>query len=257
MPEAPRWPRLCAHRGGGLHAPENTLAAMRAGRAHGYRMVEFDVKLSRDGMPFLLHDDRLERTTDGVGRACDHDWHALSRLDAGRWHGARHAGEPIPTLAAVARFLDANGMAADIEIKPCAGRDAATGRAIARAAAELWRDAPVPPLLTSFSEAALRAARHAAPHLPRGLLVEAVPADWRARLGALGCVAIVPQHGHLTADLVEQAHGDGFVVATYACNDPERARMLLEWGVDCVITDALALLAPLAGSLGGGQKSLP
>ena len=92
------YPRYVAHRGAGKLAPENTLAAMREGYAHGYRMVEFDVKLSADGVPFLLHDDTLDRTTDGAGPAGALPWSALATLDAGSWHSATYAGEPLPTL---------------------------------------------------------------------------------------------------------------------------------------------------------------
>ena len=98
------YPRLVAHRGAGKLAPENTLTAMRVGHAHGYRMVEFDVKLSADGVAFLLHDATLERTTSGRGRADALPWRELSRLDAGAWHSAEYAGEPVPTLAAIARW---------------------------------------------------------------------------------------------------------------------------------------------------------
>ena len=84
------YPRWIAHRGAGTLAPENTLAAFRVGASHGYRMFECDVKLSRDGVPFLLHDDTLERTTDlsalplgAAPVAGHHPWQALSELDAG------------------------------------------------------------------------------------------------------------------------------------------------------------------------------
>src|SRR5205085_12030526 len=83
-----RWPypRYAAHRGAGKLAPENTLAAMRVGYAHGYRMVEFDVKLSADGVPSLLHDDTLDRTPSGRGPAGALTWSHLANLDAGSWH---------------------------------------------------------------------------------------------------------------------------------------------------------------------------
>src|SRR5258706_12150430 len=85
----PSWPypRWIAHRGAGKLAPENTLAAFRLGAAHGYRMFECDVKLSADGVAFLLHDATLERTTSGQGTASRLAWSELARLDAGAWHG--------------------------------------------------------------------------------------------------------------------------------------------------------------------------
>ena len=192
------YPRLIAHRGAGKLAPENTLTAMRVGHAHGYRMVEFDVKLAADNVSFLLHDATLERTTSGRGRADALLWRELSRLDAGGWHSAKYAGEPLPTLASIARWARAHGVACNIEIKPTPGRERETGAAVALDAATLWRDADVPPLLSSFSEAALDAARDAVAVLPRALLLEAIPADWPDRLARLECVALVADHEALT-----------------------------------------------------------
>src|SRR5688572_8506871 len=96
------YPRWVAHRGAGKLAPENTLAAFRLGAQHGYRMFECDVKLSADGVPFLLHDATLERTTNGAGVGGDHPWNALAQLDAGSWHSRAYAGEPLPTLDNIA-----------------------------------------------------------------------------------------------------------------------------------------------------------
>ena len=98
------YPRWIAHRGAGKLAPENTLAAFRCGAAHGFRMFECDVKLSADGMPFLMHDATLERTTSGQGTGGDLDWRALSKLDAGNWHSRAFAGEPLPSFENIARF---------------------------------------------------------------------------------------------------------------------------------------------------------
>ena len=245
MPPCPPWPypRLIAHRGGGRLAPENTLAAMRAGRARGYAMVEFDAKLSRDGMPILLHDDTLERTTDGAGPAAGHDFAELAALDAGSWHSPAYAGEPVPTLRALARYTLANGLASNVEIKPCPGRERETGLAVARAAAALWQDAAVPPLLSSFSETALAAAAGAAPALPRALLVDrGLLPDWRERAARHGCVALNIAHEDASPELVAAAHGAGLRIAAWTVNDPARARLLLDWGVDAIFTDALDLI---------------
>ncbi len=136
---------------------------MRVGHAHGYRMVEFDVKLAADNVSFLLHDATLERTTSGRGRADALLWRELSRLDAGGWHSAKYAGEPLPTLASIARWARAHGVHCNVEIKPTPGRERETGAAVALDAATLWRDADTPPLLSSFSEdVARRGARRRA-----------------------------------------------------------------------------------------------
>src|SRR3954469_15613362 len=199
------YPRLVAHRGAGNVAPENTLTAMRVGHAHGYRMVEFDVKLAGDNVSFLLHDATLERTTTGRGRADGLLWRDLSRLDAGGWHSAQYAAEPLPTLAAIARWARAHSVACNIEIKPTPGRERETGAAVALDANLLWRDTEVPPLLSSFSEEALAAARDAAPALPRALLVKAPPHNWLQRLERLGCIALAADHEMVNAALVDAA----------------------------------------------------
>ena len=241
-----RWPYppLCAHRGAGTLAPENTLAAMRVGASHGYAMFEFDVKLTADGKPILLHDATLDRTTSGRGFAGAATLAEIAQLDAGSWHSPAFAGEPVPTLANVAAWLLANDRMANVEIKPVPGREAETGAAVAIACAHLWRDAPVPPLLSSFSEDALAAARDATPWLPRALLLSRLPGDWPARLHRLGCVALDANHTALDAATVARARAERFRVVTYTANDPARVAQLREWGVDAVITDAVDLIRP-------------
>src|SRR3954469_16112704 len=237
------YPRLVAHRGAGNVAPENTLTAMRVGHAHGYRMVEFDVKLAGDNVSFLLHDATLERTTTGRGRADGLLWRDLSRLDAGGWHSAQYAAEPLPTLAAIARWARAHSVACNVEIKPTPGRERETGAAVALDAATLWRDAEVPPLLSSFSEAALDAARDAVPSLPRALLLGTLPSDWQNRVAHHECVALVINHEVLTADVVRKGRSAGFRVLCYTPNDAARIGELAEWNVDGVITDAVDHIA--------------
>jgi len=241
----PAWPypRLAAHRGAGKLAPENTLAAYRFGHARGYRMAEFDVKLSADGVAFLLHDATLERTTNGVGRADALSWRELAQLDAGSWHSPAFAGEALPTLAAVARWARANDFAVNIEIKPAPGRERETGAAVALDAKSLWAGADVRPLLSSFSNAALDAAREAAPELPRAWLIEQMPGDWRSDIVRLGCIALDAKHTLLTQDLVRDVRGAGLRVATWTVNDPARAKELAAWGVDTIITDAIDVIA--------------
>ncbi|HEX7156357.1 MAG TPA: glycerophosphodiester phosphodiesterase family protein, partial [Burkholderiaceae bacterium] len=97
---APAWPypRVLAHRGGGSLAPENTIAAISLGAARGQSAVEFDAMLARDGVPVLIHDPTLDRTTDGRGAVGRLSAAELARLDAGSWHSAHFAGEPVPAL---------------------------------------------------------------------------------------------------------------------------------------------------------------
>lgn len=242
----PPWPYPAhiAHRGGGRLAPENTLAAMRVGAQHRFRMFEFDVKLSRDDVLVLLHDDTLDRTTDGRGPAAAQSFAELARLDAGGWHSPAYVGEPVPGFEAVARHALANGIACNIEIKPSPGQESATGAAVALAARRLWRDALPAPLLSSFSETALAAAQAAAPELPRALLVEQVPPDWRERLARYDCVALNINQRDASRELIEAVHAAGYRIAAWTVNDPARARLLLSWGLDALFTDELIEISP-------------
>jgi len=238
------YPRHIAHRGAGKLAPENTLAAFRHGASFGYRMFEFDVKLSGDGKPVLMHDATLDRTTSGSGRVDAMTLGELAALDAGAWHSPAYAGEPIPTLAAIARYTQANGFMVNIEIKPVPGVEYRTGAAVAFDALSLWRNATVPPLLSSFSEEALEAVRKTAPDLPRALLLDKLPPDWLERLRRLDCVALAANHRELDAAVIGAAHAAGFKVLCYTVNDPARAHDLLSWGLDGLITDAVDQIPP-------------
>ena len=241
MKNLPHWPypRVIAHRGAGKLAPENTLAAFRLGAAHGYQSIEFDVKLSADGKSILMHDAILDRTSDAHGRVDALTLGELAQLDAGSWHSPAYAGEPIATLASIARYTCANHFSVNIEIKPSPGREWRTGAAVAIDAQNLWRTAKVPPLLSSFSEEALSAAREFVPDLPRALLLDTLPGDWLLRLEALGCVALDANYRVLTPEVIEAAHAAGFRVLCYTVNEPVRAQQLFDWGVDSLITDAV------------------
>ncbi|MGH7330215.1 MAG: glycerophosphodiester phosphodiesterase, partial [Polyangiaceae bacterium] len=173
------WPyaRMIAHRGGGSLAPENTLAGFELGARYGFKMAEFDAKLSADDVAFLLHDETVDRTSNGHGAATELSYDAIARLDAGSWFDARFTNERMPTLADLSRTVQRLGMDVNIEIKPSRGHEARTGKHIAREAAMLWRGR-TPPLLSSFSKDALSAAKAEAPELPRGLLLAQIPSDW-------------------------------------------------------------------------------
>ena len=238
------YPLWIAHRGAGKLAPENTLAAFRVGAAHGYRAFECDVKLSADGVPFLLHDAALQRTTSGIGAAGDRSWSELSRLDAGGWHSRGFAGEPLPSLEAIARYCIQNGYALNIEIKPTPGVEAQTGRAVALEAARLWAGQAVPPLLSSFEPEALQAARDAVPQLPRALLADTMYEGWFVQARALDCIAVVTNHALMDAALIDQVHGSGLRALVYTVNDPAEVQRLLGFGIDGMITDEVDRFAP-------------
>ena len=245
VPAAWPYPRWIAHRGAGRLAPENTLASFRLGAEHGFRMFECDAKLSADGVPFLLHDATLERTSNGHGVAGEWPWSALSRLDAGGWHSRRYAGEPLASLEGLIRFCLANRHCLNIEIKPTPGQAQRTGEVVARQAAQLWAGAQLPPpLLTSFSPEALQAARGAEPLLPRGLLLDTLREDWLALALASECAAVVCNHALWDASTVAQAQAAGLRTLSYTVNDEWAAERLIALGTDGIITDRVDRFSP-------------
>lgn len=246
------YPLWIAHRGAGKLAPENTLAAFRLGAHHGYRMFECDVKLSADGVPFLMHDATLQRTTNAQDKlrvdpealGGDHDWATLSQLDAGCWHSRAFAGEPLPSLEAIARYCLANHHLLNIEIKPTPGLERQTGEVVAQHAAQLWSAASTPPLLSSFDVAALEGARDAQAKLPRGLLLDTLWPGWLETAVRLSCVAIIADQVLWDETTMQQAKKAGFRCLSYTVNEVQAAQHLLNLDLDGIITDRVDLFAP-------------
>jgi glycerophosphoryl diester phosphodiesterase len=246
------WPykKVLAHRGGGKLAPENTIAALRCGLAHGFRAVEFDVMLARDGVPVAMHDPYLGRTVAGSGNVFDYDAAELAAMDAGAWFGKEFAGEPVPLFLDFAGFCKANSIWMNIEVKPAPGFEMETGKVVGEATRALFAaeiaagEVAKVPLLSSFSEPALAAAQQAAPDVARGLLLDIIPRNWEPRARLLGAVAIHTSHKHLTAALAREIRLAGFGLFCYTVNNPIRARELLMWGVDGFCTDRIDLIGP-------------
>lgn len=239
------YPRFIAHRCGGALTPENTLAGLGVAARLGFRVVEFDVMLSADGMPLLIHDQTLERTTSGAGSVAELSWEELSRLDAGVKHHRAFSGEVLPTLRQTLDACRSLGLAANIEIKPASGHELATGTTVARqvrAWLNEWPDVPL--LFSSFSEVALAAALEEAPEVPRALVVKFVPPDWRSRLQRLGCLALHCAARYLEPALAAEITAAGFPLVCYTVNLPDDAARLFAAGVSAVFTDRLDLFEP-------------
>ncbi|KKB64274.1 hypothetical protein WM40_07315 [Robbsia andropogonis] len=241
-----RWPypTVAAHRGGGTLAPENTLEAIDTGARLGHQMIEFDARCGADDIVFLLHDDHVERTTNGSGDASTMPWHRLQALDAGSWFDTRFSGARIPTLADVAERCLALGLHANVEIKPGPGLERHTGQAVAREVLRHWKGSPAAPLLSSFSYEALAAAAEVAPQLPRGMLCENWSDPWREQTQALSCVSLHIHHTELTQARIAEIKEAGLFVLAYTVNEPLRAAELLAWGVDTICTDRIDLIGP-------------
>lgn len=245
------YPTVLAHRGGGILAPENTLAGIRCGLARGFHAVEFDVMLSSDGVPILMHDDVLGRTVAGSGAISALTGEQLLQMDAGAWFGSQFAGERIPAFSEVIAFCKQNGIWMNVEIKPAPGFERETGQVAAKMVQDLFqREISAPaavaalPLLSSFSFEALQAAQRQAPEIPRGFLIDRISPDWQSMLEELGAVALHTNQKHLTPELATAVKAAGYGLFCYTVNEAARAREILAWGVDAFCTDRIDIIGP-------------
>lgn len=241
-------PRLIGHRGAAAYAPENTLASLHEARRRGAPWVEFDVKLSRDDVPILMHDASLKRTTGSDRLAAETSWADIQMLDAGSWKGAAFVGEAVPSFAAAIDCLGDLGLGANVEIKPCPGREAQTALAVVEMLQHRWPASLPTPLLSSFKDEALAAARAAAPLFPRAILIDELADDWRQRAEAVDAVGVNTNGGKLTAARAAEIKAAGYLLSVYTINDPAVAVALLALDVDCVITDAPDVIAKAIAS---------
>ncbi|ASJ75636.1 glycerophosphodiester phosphodiesterase family protein [Granulosicoccus antarcticus] len=227
--------RIIAHRGASGNAPENTLAALSLAADEGASCVEIDVSISADHIPFVHHDDTLERCTTGTGLLCDSNAADLDQLDASKGM-ANFIGEPLPRLSAVFDLLEARGMGLNLEIKPRKGLEKETVEAICSLVGKSW-PSHLPLVFSSFSRLSLELARDRLPQTPRGLLVGGIPSNWQSLMSELECRNIHCDGNALTPEQAAELLAANVGIFCYTINDVDRARMLLEMGVHGVITD--------------------
>lgn len=242
MKAALNLPRVIGHRGAAEAAPENTLESFAEAKRQGASWVEFDAKLTADNAVILLHDDTVDRTSNGRGLAAGKTLAEMKALDVGVWLDAKWAGARIPTLAEALAAFDRLGLGYNLEIKPCPGRARETARGIIAELRRLWPQGQPPqgrtPLLSSFAYDSLLEAHALAPELPLGLLLEEDPADWRQQAEGVGAVSVNCWHGKLTEAWARDIKAAGYALLVYTVNDLALARRLFSWGVDAVFTDA-------------------
>jgi glycerophosphoryl diester phosphodiesterase len=241
-------PAVIGHRGSAANAPENTLASIRLAAEQGAKMVEFDAKLTGDGVVILMHDSLLDRTTNARGPVAATPWAEIATLDAGSWFADAWRGVPVPTLVQALALLAVLDLKANIEIKPCLGREVETAKAIVETIGTHWPKDRGGLLVSSFAREGLAAARDSAPELSRGMLIWEKPADWSTAAAALACRSVHCAHQHLTPEWAAEIKRLGYDLAVYTVNDPALAWRLRAWGVDSIITDNPgALRAALQG----------
>ncbi|HKX08857.1 MAG TPA: glycerophosphodiester phosphodiesterase [Stellaceae bacterium] len=239
-------PRVIGHRGACGLAPENTVASFRKAADLGVRWVEFDVHLSSDGVPIVIHDDTVNRTTSGRGKVAALMLAELQTLDAGTWFEPRFQNERVPTLETIVALLGRLGVGAVVEIKPSPGAEEATAEATVRLLMQRWPDHLPPPMVSSFEVPALERAHEVAPGIARALLVERVRGNWQSEVDRLGCSALHADQSRLDQKTIASVTKAGLPLFAYTVNDAARAAALFEWGVAAVFTDRPDLIEPVA-----------
>ncbi|MCS7252244.1 MAG: hypothetical protein NZ572_07455 [Thermoflexus sp.] len=246
----PNRPLNLAHRGANRMAPENTLRAFRLALEQGADGLELDVHLSRDGVPVVLHDADLRRTTNGSGWVWEKTVAELKALDAGGWMDPRFAGERIPTLEEVFETFGKWALY-NIELKAFTPRSAALVRAVVERVRGYGLADQV--LLSSFNPLALRWAWRLGPEIPRGLLVgPELPLPLRRAWFAF----LAPhQARHLDFRIIDErtvswCHRRGYEVVAWTVNETAEMRRLIHLGVAAIITDEPDRLAPLLAERG-------
>jgi len=217
---------VIAHRGASSYAPENTLAAFDLAIEMGVSHIELDVHATRDGQIVVIHDDAVDRTTNGSGPAASHSVAELTALDAGAWFDRRFAGQRVPTLGAV--FERYKGRAhIHTEIK---GHSADLSRATVDLVRRHGMAEQV--TVTSFQQVRLEEARAHGPELPTGWLVAEVSEAIIAQARALGLRQLCPRASAVTVELVRRLHAEGFVVRAWGVTDEEQMRRVVQAGAD-------------------------
>ncbi|MCJ8010351.1 glycerophosphodiester phosphodiesterase [Paenibacillus sp. KQZ6P-2] len=216
---------LCvAHRGFSGKAPENTMAAFRMAIAEPYvQWMEIDTQLTIDGIPVVIHDFSLDRTTNGIGKVKDYTWQQIHRLDAGSWKSRDFHGERVPSLEEVLR-LSCGRVHLNIELKTSGDMYPGLEQAVIDRVASYHMEQDV--VLTSFDTGALLKAKQINPDIKTGLIIDARPKDLVERLQSLRCSFLSIGYSHLDHDLFEQLKAAGITVMAWTVDDTRRMNRL-------------------------------
>jgi len=217
---------VIAHRGASSYAPENTCAAFDLALQMGGSHIELDVDSTSDGYMVVIHDDTVDRTTNGSGRVTNHTLAALRELDAGAWYGATFAGERIPLFEEVLRRYKGRAHV-HTEIK-------GHSTYLSHRTADLIRqhDMVDEITITSFQKIRLEEIRAYAPELPTGWLVTEVNETKIAQAQAMGLTQLCPRANTVTPALVRHLHAEGFVVRAWGVTTEELMQRVVQAGAD-------------------------
>ncbi len=244
-------PKVIGHRGAAAYAPENTLEGFATAADMGIAWVEMDVKLTRDGVPIIFHDETLDRTTNGSGLVAETDYADIQTLDAGSWFGDSFSRVKIPTLEEAVDILLRHDMGLSLEIKPCPGREKETAEAALDLLSQIWDDHSKV-LISSFQHVSLEAARDLAPDWARGLLIggDEMPENWQDLAEYLEVSTINLGSRLLTRQVADEVMDMELPLLVYTVNDPLEAKRFQQMGADGFFSDCPdVILENLAGGL--------
>ncbi len=235
--------KVIAHRGASGYAPENTLAAFSLAARMGVAAIELDVHLSADGEPVVIHDSRVERTTDGRGAVRNMTLAELKELDAGSWfsrsgHGiswSSYAGERIPTLQQAIDVAAEAGIGLYVEIKdPELYPEDFEDRIVSLVRRNNFESRVV---LLSFSGTSIQKAKRLDALIRAALLVGRPGKSLAAAVDAVGADDLALRHTLLTLDIVREARSAGKGLTVWTADDDDAIRRALDLGVDGIITN--------------------
>jgi glycerophosphoryl diester phosphodiesterase len=230
-------PPVIAHRGLPFHAPENTLESFIAARDAGAKWIETDVKLTADGVPVLMHDDTLDRTTSGHGPVSAMTWEKMQNLDAGSWFSPSFARSRVTSLAELLTFCASSRMQLILELKPSPGRTQATVMVALIEAAKAWPEDMPPPMIASVDKDALMIAAELQPDWPRGLFLEEWNEDWIEAAMLTQSSTVTMREDALTPERLALVQGAPLPVLAYTINDSAKAKELFKNGIRAVFSD--------------------
>ena len=226
-----------AHRGASMYAPENTMSAFELAIEFGASCIECDIALSADNVPFIFHDDYLDRTSNGKGPVTRANWSDLQKLDTGAWFSNTYREEKIVYLCELIEWHKKNSVLLNLEIKsmPKEGIKQYVNiiLEIIQSQSQI--------ILSSFQPEILEYLHQIDNSFPRVLLVNFWSSKHIELAKRLGCFQLNIAYRLVTKNRIEKIHGAGLKVGVFTVNDFKRAEKLQEYGIDAIFTDDLMM----------------
>lgn len=240
-------PKVIGHRGAAAYAPENTLDGIHTAADMGIEWVELDVKITKDDVPIIFHDDDLARTTNGSGLIAETTYEDIRQLEAGSWYAESFTGTKIPTLEEALEEIINRGLGLNLEIKPCQGREKDTTEAALDVLSTFWDDHDHL-LISSFQNLALEVARDIAPDWHYGYLIgghshEDLPDNWLEIADYLDVKTVNLGSNLITQEIIQEVIDKDLSPLVYTVNEPSDARLFQSWGVQTFFSDEPDVIA--------------